>query len=329
MSSSSSLPLPALPSLVERYLASLRARGYAALTVAHERIYLGQLVDWLVARGIEDVRRVTPQVVEDYRRALAAHRYRRSRAPRARWRALTPRGRHARLLLVCRFLRFLVAEHVLLADPTAALVVAAPRRQLPRRVLGESQVRRLLAAADLRTPWGIRARAILELVYSSGLRRAEVAALDVHDLDLTSGTVTVRRGKGGKGRVVPLGQAAADALLRYLEEVRPLWLTSPAVTALFLAAGVGRRGHRLSAASIHLTVRAAARSAGLGRVAPHALRHAMATHLVRAGAGVRHVQEILGHANVETTEIYTHVAVRDLARAHARSHPRGRARGTK
>jgi len=312
---------PSLPLLLERYLASLEARGLEALTVAHQRLYLSQFLTWLAARGIEDVRRVTPQVLESYRRVLAAHRYRTSRAQRAPWRALTRRGQYARLLLVCRFLRFLVAERMLLADPTAALVIVAPRRPLPRRVLNESQVRRLLAATDA-TPLGIRARAILELLYSSGLRRAEVAALDVQDLDLTGGTVLVRRGKGGKGRVVPLGQEAARALLRYLEEVRALWLQNPATTALFLAAsGCGQAGKRLSTSSIWLTVRGAAASAGLGRVATHALRHAVATHLVRAGADVRHVQEILGHASVETTEIYTHVAVRKLQEIHRATHP--------
>lgn len=320
---------PSLPLLLERYLATLEARGLAAQTVAHQRLYLGQLLAWLAARGIEDLRRVTPQVLESYRRAVAAHRYRASRAPRAPWRALTPQGRHTRLLAACRYLRFLVGERLLLADPSAALVIAPPPRSLPRRVLNESQVRRLLEATDT-TPLGIRARAILELLYSSGLRRAEVAALDLQDLDLTGGTVLVRRGKGGKGRVVPLGATAARALLRYIEDVRPLWLESAATTALFLAAsGCGRAGQRLSTSSIWLTVRHAAASSGLGRVATHALRHAVATHLVRAGADVRHVQEILGHSKVETTEIYTHVAVRDLARAHARSHPRGRVRSAR
>lgn len=310
MSFSSSLPAP-LHELVARYLRTLATHGRAPGTITGQRMCLRHFVGFLERRGIVDVRRVAAADVEAYRIALARQ-------------GLAHESRYARHQLVRRFLRWLVSEGVLLADPAAACVPVRPRARLPRRVPSEGNMRRLLAAVEPATPIGRRDRAVLELLYSTGLRRAEVVALDLSDLDLTGGMVLVRRGKGGKGRLVPLGETAARAVLAYIQGARSSWITSPSTTALFLAAShCGQTGRRLSSASIRLTVTRAAARAGLGRITPHSLRHAMATHLVRAGADVRHVQEILGHARVSTTEVYAHLALRDLASVHARTHPRG------
>lgn len=163
----------------------------------------------------------------------------------------------------------------------------------------------------------------MELLYSPGLRRAEVAALDLTDVDLAGGVVFVRSGKGGKSCLVPLGDRAADVERRYVEKERPRCSGA----ALFVASErSGAAGRRLAPASIEDRVERAAEKARIGRVVtPHAFRHGPATHLLRAGAGLRHVQAILGHARIDTTEAYTHLDLKDLAAAHARSHPRGRA----
>jgi len=225
-------------------------------------------------------------------------------------------------------LRWLVSERYLLADSGASLELGVRRRFQPANVLTEEEARRLLAAPDSSTPIGRRDRALLELLYSTGLRRAEVAALDVGDVDFVGGSVFVNRGKGGKSRLVPLGENAAAALRLYVDAVRPRFAMKPGVPALFLAAARnGHSGKRLSAASIRIRIALHAKTAGIERpVTPHALRHSLATHLLRAGADVRHVQAILGHSRIDTTEVYTHLVLGDLARAHARSHPRGRKR---
>lgn len=219
------------------------------------------------------------------------------------------------------FLDWLVRERVLLASPFAAISLSHPRRRLPQNVLTEEDVLSLFAASDLRTDVGRRDRAVLEVLYATALRRAELVALDVADLDLAEGTVLVRNGKGGRSRIVPLGEPATHVLVDYLRKTRGRWLRQRGTTALFLAA----TGRRISKATIGMIVRQAAKTAELdGRITPHSLRHAMATHMLRAGADVRHVQELLGHADITTTEIYTHVAVKDLLDVHARCHPRGR-----
>ena len=160
-------------------------------------------------------------------------------------------------------------------------------------------------------------------MYSTAMRIAEAAALDTADLDQTAGTLLIRRGKGGKERVVPMGNTATSVLLDYLQHARLRFVSSkPGVTALFLAATTG---NRLSKASIREIVREAARKAGIDRrINPHAIRHACATHMLRAGADLRHIQQLLGHSRIDTTEIYTHVDATDLAKVHARTHPRGR-----
>jgi integrase/recombinase XerD len=316
--------------LLERYLKTRRSEGTAPGTLVYRRVYLAHFLSWLKDQGTMDLRAVRPEAARDYAVALARHRYRLGKAEGAEMRALKPRTRTMRLLVVRDFFRWLVKTRLLLFDPTAALSLVFKKHQLPRHVLSEKDVERLLLAPDPATPIGLRDRAILALLYSTGLRRSEVAALDLTDADLTDGSVFVRRGKGGKSRLVPLGQSAAADLVAYLQKGRPELAHGhriPRTPALFVGVGgPGRKnqGGRLQPDGVSLLVRRTSEKAKLEKpVMAHALRHALATHLLRAGADIRHVQRILGHSAVSTTEIYTHVAARDLAEVHARSHPRG------
>jgi site-specific recombinase XerD len=169
---------------------------------------------------------------------------------------------------------------------------------------------------------GKRNRAILELLYGTGIRVSECERLDVRDLDLAQGVLFIRNGKGKKDRVVPVVGRAADALDRYLREARPELLRDPREPALFLT----RRGTRVTVKNIQYLVRMNARSADIPvPVTPHGLRHGCATHLLQRGADVRHVQKLLGHASLDTTAIYTHVAPQDLAQAIEKAHPREKA----
>jgi integrase/recombinase XerD len=316
--------------LLSDYLKARRSEGTAPGTLVYRRIYLAHFLSWLKDRATTDLRTVTPEAARDYAVALSRHRYKLGKAEEAELCALKPRTRTTRLLVVRDFFRWLVRTRLLLFDPTAALPLASRKRQLPRHVLSEKDVEKLLLAPDPVTPIGLRDRAILALLYSTGLRRSELSALDLTDVDLTDGSVFVRRGKGGKSRLVPLGESAAAEVALYLQKGRAELAEGhrmPRTPALFVGVGgPGRKnqGGRLQPDGVSLLVRRTSQKAKLEKpVMAHALRHALATHLLRAGADIRHVQRILGHSAVSTTEIYTHVAVRDLAEVHARSHPRG------
>lgn len=307
--------------LVSRYLAAREAEGIRKATRQLQNVHLCAFVLWLAERGAFDLRHVTPEDLRAYQRHLVTYRYSRSKAESEPKKKLAPRSRYDALATICRLFRWLVTSRLLLADPSATLELGRRQRFQPANVLTEAEVQRLLDAPDASSHLGLRDRALLELLYSSGLRRAEASALDVGDVDLGGGTVLVASGKGGRSRLVPLGERAAAVLRHYIESARPALLKRAGVTALFLSAA----GNRFCRESIWSRVRLAARCAGIARnVAPHALRHTLATHLLRAGANLRHVQAILGHARIDTTEAYTHLDIEDLARAHARSHPRSR-----
>ena len=285
------------------------------------RQYLRHFLGWL---GGRDLRTLTAEEMRGYVVELAAYRYRREKAEKAPWRALAPHTQAQRLWIVIELLEWLVERRLLLANPASGIFPKTPPRKLPKRIPTEPEMTRVLAAPNTRTAVGRRDRAILELMYSTGLRVAEVAALDLQDLDLTSGTVHVRRGKGGKARVVPLGDMAVAALLDYLQHSRPGFAEKPGCAALFVANDQSCfAGSRLSTHGIRFIVHRAARNAGIDRpISPHQVRHACATHMLRAGCDLAHIQQLLGHSRIDTTEIYTHVDVSDLADVLARSHPR-------
>ncbi len=228
----------------------------------------------------------------------------------------------ARTLVAVRGLhRFLALEGEATADPAQAVSPPTPPARLPKAI-GVAQVERLLAAASVGdTPVALRDRALLEVLYGTGARISEAVGLDVDDVVGTEGIVRLV-GKGGRERIVPLGSYAARALDAYLVRGRPALATAGAGTpAVFL----NQRGGRLSRQSAWAVLRACAERAGLpGHLSPHTLRHSFATHLLEGGADVRVVQELLGHASVTTTQIYTLVTVQQLREVYAQSHPRAR-----
>jgi integrase/recombinase XerD len=219
------------------------------------------------------------------------------------------------------FFAWLARRRVVLFDPAETLVLGDRTEPLPKTVLTESEVQALLVAPG-RGAVGLRDRAILETLYSTALRRAELVGLDLYDLDAAGELVRVRQGKGRKDRYVPVGAHALEALRRYIHQARPELAATPKEPALFVAA-VTRR--RLRVKTLNWIVRRHGEAAGLEkRVTPHVLRHTCATHLLQGGADLRHVQAILGHASIATTQVYTRVAVEDLAAVHRRHHPRRR-----
>jgi integrase/recombinase XerD len=204
------------------------------------------------------------------------------------------------------------------SDPSTAIVVRSPPRPLPRSIPSPRGVLGILDGPDRRTRLGVRDRAILELLYSTGLRRGEVVRLCIDDVDLEGLTVLVRRGKGGRDRVVPMGGRAAGWITRYLRSVRPHLATEASGAILFL----GRRGSPIGPTTLGDRLRTYVAAAG-HRGACHVFRHACATHMLEGGADIRHLQEQLGHARIATTQIYAHVTIGALKAVHETCHPLG------
>jgi integrase/recombinase XerD len=290
-------------------------RGLSAHTVAAYRRDLSPYRQWLGERDIDDSAQVTPALVRDFIAERAASDPPPAATSLARLQS-SVRGLH----------RFLVVEGIDALDPTTHMTPPKTPRRLPK-ALTITQVEALLAAAGPEPAEAspgdliaLRDRALLELLYATGARVSEAVGVDVDDV--TDGDILRVRGKGSKERIVPIGSYARAAVDAYLTRARPeLARRGRSSPRLFL----GARGAPLSRQSAWLIIQAAAERAQLdAHVSPHTLRHSFATHLLQGGADVRVVQELLGHASVATTQIYTHVSVDALRDVYATSHPRAR-----
>jgi integrase/recombinase XerD len=286
-------------------------RGLAANSLASYRRDLRRYVGFLNDRGIREPAAIGEAEVSAFLRSL--------REGDAEHRSLGPSSAARAVVAVRGLHRFLHREGFSTLDPAGGVRPPTPPRRLPKAIPLE-QVEQLLAAATADgAALALRDRALLEVLYGTGARISEAVGLDRDDLDLEGGTVLLR-GKGGKQRVVPVGSYAREAVEGYLVRSRPqLAATGPSTPALFLNA----RGGRLSRQSAWTVLRTVASRAHLAtHISPHTLRHSFATHLLDGGADVRVVQELLGHASVTTTQIYTLVTVDRLREVYAAAHPR-------
>jgi integrase/recombinase XerD len=279
-------------------------RGASANTrLAYRRdlvSYLAKLREWEIK--VEDA---TPDVVQRYLGWMQGERYERTSIMRA-------------VAAIRSFHRFLVVEREAQADPTSLLAFPRPGRTLPH-VLSRAEVEKLLAAPTTDEPQGLRDRAMLELLYAAGLRVSELCDLKRGEINWDDGWVRVT-GKGGKERMVPVGREALAWTRKYLKEVRPLWERRRGNPEELFLNQQGRKMHRIR---VWTLLKGYAAAAGITKhLSPHTLRHCFATHLLEGGAGLRDVQELLGHASLATTQIYTHVDRRRLAEAYRKFHPR-------
>jgi integrase/recombinase XerD len=304
---------------IEAYVESILAAGRKPSTAARQRPILVEFAAFLSARrpGIT-LAEVEEADVRTYLAEVASRAWERAR------------GRHPRRYVypyswtLRRFFAWAAGPQAartgrILVDPMAGMRLPRRPARLPRDVLTVEEAARLIEAPPASTPEGVRDRAILELMYSSGLRRSEVVGLDLGDVGIIERRVFVRDGKGGKDRVAPVGRRAAEWLARYVEGARPVLERDACELAFFLT----QRGARVKRATVSEAIRRAALVAGIVRtVTAHTLRHTCATHMVQNGADIRQVQALLGHESLETTEVYTQIAPADLDRAHREHHPR-------
>ncbi len=284
----------------------LEARGYAASTIEQYTSLLHAFDEFLHLQDVDDLRAVRPADIEAYKAKLMR-------------RKLSPSTRAQSLQAVGRLFDDLIERGLLLLNPTASVQRLSRKEMPPRRVPTPKQMRLLFDAIDTTKRTGVRDRAILEVLYGCALRIGELCDLVITDIDLTGRQLRVRHGKGDRERVVPLTATAREWLSEYLRSVRPRWAKhAPTERALWLT----QSATTTAPGNVRQTLLYLCNKTKLKRIGPHAIRHAAATHMMARGADIRHVQELLGHQSLTTTQLYTRVAPRDVKLTHDRTHPR-------
>lgn len=291
-----------------------RLHNYAEATVATRARLIEAFALWADARGIARPNEVTRPVLERYRRHLFHHRKRDDKP-------LAVGTQSIRLAALKAFFRFLSKESLILFNPASELDLPRQETRLPAAVLSVEEVEKVLALPDIGTPEGLRDRAILELLYATGMRRREATRLESFDIDYGRCVVMIRQGKGRKDRVVPLGERARAWLEKYRDEARPLLAGARESRAFFL----NRFGAAFEEKRLTKKVGAYVRRADLGKSgACHLFRHTAATLMLEGGADIRFIQAMLGHEALTTTQVYTRVSIAKLAEIHAATHPGAR-----
>ncbi len=297
-----------------------RALHYSEHTIKNHRIDLGYFIGWCEERGIRTPQEVTRAMLERYRQHVSAYR-------KTDGLPLSFQVQGNRLIAVRVLFKWMTRQHHLLFNPASELDLPKQGKRLPRHVLSVAEIGQIINAPDTTDAagFGIRDRAMLETLYSTGMRRAELVGLDVSDIDAERGTVFIRQGKGKKDRMVPIGVRALAWITRYLSEVRPRYLDAENDPTLFLS----KHYERLTGKQLSGVVKKAIDRANLERVqingplnsSCHLFRHACATHMLENGADIRYIQALLGHADLTTTEVYTRVAILKLKQVHEATHP--------
>jgi integrase/recombinase XerD len=312
-------PIPAAPASLAAcsasFLQHLAARAYARGSLDAHHWGLKGFVEWADTQSLTSPAAVTRATMEDYQIYLHHYRSPRTKEP------LVVNTQLARLGAVRRFFAWLCRSGAIPANPASDLDLPRKQAQCLPKCLNSEEIQRLLAIPNTADPFGLRDRTILELFYATGVRRTEMTQLDHGDYDASANTLIIRHGKGNKSRMLPVGERAAWWLDHFLAQSRPLFDHLPSETAMFLTG----YGTRMTPAALGNWMAGLMREAGvLTKGSCHLWRHSCATDMHHGGADIRYVQEMLGHARLDTTQIYTHVNIQALTEVHARTHPHGR-----
>jgi integrase/recombinase XerD len=311
-------PKPATPleSLLEEHLQHLGVKGFSENTLHLRRVHINMFLKWCEDRGLREPVEITRPVLESYQRYLFHHR-KKDGMP------LSFSSQHSRLTCLRVWFRWMTRRNYILHNPASEIELPRLGFHLPP-VLTEEEAERVLQQPNMADPLGVRDRAILETFYSTGIRRTELVELKLPEIDRSNELITIREGKGKKDRVVPIGARALAWMDKYLNEVRPQLVVDPDDGTLFLTAeGEPFHKNHLSALARSYVEKAQMGKSG----ACHLLRHTMATLMLEGGADIRFIQQMLGHAKLTTTQIYTHVSVRMLKQIHSATHPGARLNG--
>lgn len=305
------VPQNRMGDLLEEFLAWMRVSNASEYTLYHRRACIARFIRWAEERGIEDPMEVTRPILESYQRYLYYHRQKNGQP-------LTFRTQYSWLVPVRTWFRWLVRNHHILHNPASDLDMPRIEKRLPRAVLSEEEAERVMLQPDIREPLGLRDRAILETLYSTGIRRTELVNLKLYNLDRERGTLSIWQGKGKKDRIIPIGERAVAWVEKYLREARPQLVIEPDDGTVF----VSSEGGAFHPDRLSMLVREYVEQANLGkRGACHMFRHTMATLMLEGGADIRFIQEMLGHADLQSTQVYTQVAIRKLKKIHTATHP--------
>lgn len=293
-----------------RYNEAMLIRRYAETTLHRRESDIRRFIGWCDERGLQHPQDVTKPILERYQKHLYYYR-------QANGEPLSPSSQNHYLTSVRQFFKWLTQQNYLLYNPASELVIPKQNPSLPV-VLTEEEIENVMKQPNIKTAYGLRDRAILEVFYSTGIRRSELVNLKLHDISLSRKTLYVRNGKGGKDRLLPIGERACEWIRQYLEQGRSQLLLDINEQTLFLS----DYGEPFPDSKLGDRVKRYMKNAGLNVPGScHLLRHAMATHMLENGAEMRFIQSMLGHSDYRATQIYTHVSIRKLQEIHTATHP--------
>ena len=298
--------------LVEQYLASLAQREYSQNTIVSSRRLLGIFSEWCEIRGITKPHKVTKHTISRYERWTSQRKAVKTGKP------LSVYAKSNRLSAVRTFFTWLSKEGFVLYNPAGDMELPKVPRRLPRNYLNIEEVEKIFSVIDVEDDLGLRNRAMMEVLYSTGMRKMEMCSLKIKEIDFSRGMIFIIEGKGKKDRVVPVGKRALDWVERYIAEVRPSLVKAPDDGTVFLS----NHGKSMYEGGISNIVRKYIKLAGIEKKgACHLFRHTCATLMLEGGADIRYIQELLGHEHLSTTQIYTQVAIKKLKEVHEETHP--------
>ncbi|OGS22178.1 MAG: hypothetical protein A2252_04210 [Elusimicrobia bacterium RIFOXYA2_FULL_39_19] len=310
---------------IEMLKKHMEAMGCSKRTLKDYPEQLKFFVEYIASIGLADVNEITKDVILNYQAYLYGYINKRGKP-------ISLETQYGRLTPLRTLFRFLVRKGYFLYDPTSTLEMPKRKKNLPRGILERREMYKLLNQPNVDTPLGLRDKAMLELMYSSGIRSEELRNLKIYEVDTINQEMRITQGKGGKDAIIPIGEIAAKYIDEYLKIARPklfqyaeevLHCRPQENNLLFITKG----GKQINAGNLIWVVGKYIKRAKIEKhITPHCMRHSMAVHMLRSGANLRVVQEMLRHSSIETTQIYTHIAINDLKREHRKHHPREQSR---
>ena len=298
--------------LKEKYQKQMTILNYAQGTISGYAFYLNRFLKYLRQNNITNITDVTKDTIRDYQTHLYEEINRRGEPN-------SVLSQNNALKVVKQFFRFLCEENYIVGDPAKNITYAKAPKRLPRSILTKTETRRILRTPDTKTTLGYRDRAILEVLYSSAIRKEEINKLLLQDVDYHDGFIRINSGKGKKDRVVPIGKIACRYIENYIKAIRPSLIKDPYNNHLFLS----MKGNKMSKNVVWEIVKRYTKKAKLKKtISPHTFRHTCATLMLRNKANIRHIQEMLGHSSLDSTQVYASVSITDLKEVHKRCHPR-------